>query len=226
MLQLLPISQSLHHVPPKRQCFQASAFPQLRDAPRSDRSGGALAAHPRTIRPWEAPKPPHAPCCNVSHLLQQAPRAGEQTPHVRVTIPTCHLSPEIAPRDAGMLKSVAGIFFFPPFFFSSPKVSKHVPVVIVLWAVQGQCPRGAGLEPGTIHTHIPRRWETDVSSKPLFAQLTVYFHRRTMSFDLSVRSLPDNKRCYICAQNKGFAKCRNSLRASPLRFWGEVFFLL
>lgn len=120
-------------------------------------------------------------------------------------------------------------FFFSPFsflFFPSPKVSEHVPEVIVLGAMQGQCPRGAGLEPGVIHTHIPCRWETDVSSQPLFAQLTVYFHRRTTSIYLSVRSLPDGEHSYTCTQNEGFAKYRNSLRASPLRFYGEIFFFL
>lgn len=53
-------------------------------------------------------------------------------------------------------------------------------------AMQQQCPRGAGLEPGVIHTHIPRQWETEVSTPPLFARLTVYFPRRTMSSYQSV----------------------------------------
>lgn len=45
-----------------------------------------------------------------------------------------------------------------------------------------------------------------------------------MSIYLSLRRLPDDKHCYIRTQNKGFAKYRNSLRASPLRFCWDFFF--
>lgn len=120
------------------------------------------------------------------------------------------------------------VTFSPLFLFLSFLLKGGLSVCSVGYcsrAVQGPCPRGAGLD--MFHTHIPCCWwETDVSLWPIFAQLTVHFHRRTMSIYLSIRSLPDDKHCYIRTQNKGFAKYRNSLRASPLRLCWDFFFPL
>lgn len=117
MLQPLPISQSLHHVLSKQQHFQLSAFPQLRDASLSDRSEGALTAHPRMHHPQEAPQLPHSLCCNICCPLQWASRVGEQ----RTNTACVFISGNSTDWHICMLKSKQGLNFFPLFlcFFSS-----------------------------------------------------------------------------------------------------------
>lgn len=83
--------------------------------------------------------------------------------------------------------------------------------------MQGQCPRGAGPEPDVFHTHIPCWGEADVSSWSVFAQLTVYFHRRTISIHLSIRSLPDDKHVTLAPKTRDL---RNIEIPFMLLLWG------
>lgn len=111
-----------------------------------------------------------------------------------------------------------GIFFSP--LLPHHKGLLTLPRGYCFQAMQRQCPRGAGLEPGVIHTHIPRQWETEVSTPPLFARLTVYFPRRTMSSYQSVAVQEDSQMASAVTHSKrGICKAQKF----PACFSSEVF---
>lgn len=121
MLQLLPISQSLHHVPPKRQCFQAPAFPQLRDAPRSDRSGGGSCSSSEDDSPLGSTQATARP------VLQRQPPAAASTQSRRANAArACH-HPHVSfisgnsAEGCRHVKVCGWDFFFPPLFFLLPE---------------------------------------------------------------------------------------------------------